>query len=79
MEKLLVKTALYTFVVSFSIMLVLVDRVRVTKDVTGMYSSEAYTYPDYFFMLIRYSLILTFIAVLIVILKKGWVKYKGQK
>ncbi|MEH6942218.1 hypothetical protein [Bacillus sp. JJ722] len=74
MEKILVKTAIYTFIVSFSLLLVSIDRVRVTKDTDGMYSSEAYSYPEYFLMLLRYSIIITFIVVIIVFVIKWYKK-----
>ncbi|WP_019241674.1 MULTISPECIES: hypothetical protein, partial [Bacillus] len=67
------------FIVSYSLLLVLINRVRVTKDVTGNYSSEAYTYPEYFLMLLRYSIIVTFIIVISVFLILGYKKLKGQK
>ncbi|MEH6945015.1 hypothetical protein [Bacillus sp. JJ722] len=79
MEKILVKTAIYTFLVSFSLLLVSLDRERVTQDAAGNYSSEAYTYPEYFLMLLRYSIIITFILVIVVFLIKLYKKFKGKK
>ncbi|MFE0508242.1 hypothetical protein ACWF7H_29090 [Peribacillus butanolivorans] len=79
MERILVKTAIYTCITSFSLLLVLIDRVRVVKDEAGEYSGEASSYPDYFLMLLRYSILVTFIVVIIVFLIKLFKKSKGQK
>ena len=78
MEKILVKTAIYTFLISFSLLLLSLDRERVTKDAVGNYSSVVYTYPEYFLMLLRYSIILTIISVLIVCLIKLYPRFKGK-
>ena len=78
MERILVKTAIYTFLISFSLFLLSLDRERVTKDVVGNYSSVVITYPEYFLMLLRYSIILTIISVLIVCLIKLYPRFKGK-
>lgn len=64
MEKVLVKTGIYTFIITFLLFLVAIPRTRVTTDVTGMSSSEAYTYPEYLLMLARYSIIVVLIVVI---------------
>lgn len=73
MERTLVKTAIYSFITSFSLLLVLIQRVRMTTDVNGMVSAEETPYPEFFFMIIKYSIIITFIMVIFVFLYK---KYK---
>lgn len=73
MERTLVKTAIYSFITSFSLLLVLIDRVRSTTDVNGMTSGVETSYPDFFFMILKYSIIITFIIVIFVFLFK---KYK---
>ncbi|MED4402055.1 hypothetical protein [Metabacillus fastidiosus] len=73
MEKTLVKTAIYSFITSFSLLLVLIQRVRYTTDVSGMGSVEETSYPDFFFMILKYSIITTFIIVIFMFLYK---KYK---
>lgn len=49
MEKTLVKTAIYSFITSFSLMIVLIQRVRSTTDVNGMVLGEEIPYPGFFY------------------------------
>jgi hypothetical protein len=72
-ERTLVKTGIYSFITSFSLMIVLMQRVRSTTDVNGMVSSEETPYPEFFFMILKYSIIITFIMVIFIFLYK---KYK---
>ncbi|MGA5692670.1 hypothetical protein [Cytobacillus pseudoceanisediminis] len=74
-ERTLVKTAIYSFITSFSLMIVLIQRVRTTEDVNGMVSSSETTYPEFFFMILKNSIIITFIMVIIMFLYK---RYKGK-
>ena len=74
MERTLVKTAIYSFITSFSLMIVLIQRVRSTTDVNGMVSPEETPYPEFFFMILKYSIIITFIMVILMFFFK---KYKG--
>lgn len=41
MEKILVKTAIYSFITSYLVLLVFINRVRITTDVDGMTSAKA--------------------------------------
>lgn len=75
-EKTLVKTAIYTFITSFLLLIVLIPRTRVTQDASGAWSSEGYTYPDFFFMILKYSIVLAFVSIIIVILIKLLKKHK---
>lgn len=70
MERTLVKTAVYSFITSFSLLLVFKQRVRLTTDINGMSSYEETSYPDFFLMLLRYSIIITFSMVILVFLYK---------
>lgn len=70
MERTLVKTAVYSFITSFSLLLVFKQRVRLTTDFNGMSSYVETSYPDFFLMLLRYSIIITFIMVILVFLYK---------
>lgn len=79
MEKILVKTGIYTFIITFSLLLVLMPRTDVVADVSGIYSSIEYTYPEYFLMLLKYSIIVTYIAVIILFLIKYSQKKKSRK
>lgn len=74
MERTLVKTAIYSFITSFSLMIVLIQRVRSTTDANGMVSSEETPYTEFFFMILKYSIIITFIMVILMFFYK---KYKG--
>lgn len=73
MERTLVKTALYSFVISFSL-LVLIPRERYTTDVNGMMSFEVTPYSEFFFMNFKYSIIITLIMAVFIFLYK---KYKS--
>ena len=77
MEKTLIKTAIYSFIISFSALLVLVNRTGTSEDVNGMHSGWEITYPDFFFMILEYSITITFIMVIIVSLIKWFKKHKG--
>lgn len=79
MEKILVKTGIYTFIITFSLLLVLMPRTDVVADVSGIYSSIEYTYLEYFLMLLKYSIIVTYIAVIILFLIKYSQKKKSRK
>lgn len=77
-ERTLVKTAIYSFIASFLLLLVLVDRVRMTTDINGMTSAEEKSYPDYFSMILQYSIIISFIIVISVFLINRYKKQKGK-
>ena len=78
MDRTLVKTAIYSFITSFLLLLVWVDRIRITTDVNGMTSAERSSYPDYFFMILQYSIRISFIIVICVFLIKLYKKQKGK-
>lgn len=65
MEKLLVKTGIYSFIVSFSLLFVFIPRTRNTTDVNGMTSGMVIPYPDFFFNITRYSIIISSVAVIV--------------
>ena len=72
-ERTLVKTAIYSFIISFSL-LVLIPRERYTTDFNGMTSVEVTPYSEFFFMNLKYSIIITLIICTIIFLYK---KYKS--
>ncbi|MFS0881847.1 hypothetical protein CHH83_26360 [Bacillus sp. 7586-K] len=78
MERLLVKTAIYSFITSYLVLLAFIDRVRMTTDVNGMNSAEEIPYPDFFLMNLKYSIMITFSIVMIVFLYKKYKKI-GEK
>ncbi|MGM0922630.1 MAG: hypothetical protein ACQEWW_15665 [Bacillota bacterium] len=76
MEKILVKTAIYSFITSFSLLLVFLDRTKITEDVNGMGSYEETSYPDFFFIILEYSIIISIIAIILVYANLRFLKNK---
>lgn len=67
MEKILVKTGIYSFVSSFFLLVIFLKREVDTIDVDGMTSFTVIPYPEFFFTIFRYSVITTVIAVVLVV------------
>ena len=67
MERILVKTAIYSFIISFSL-LVLRPREKSTTDFNGMTSFETTPYSEFLFMNFKYSIIATLIMCLLIFL-----------
>ncbi|WP_394582195.1 hypothetical protein [Cytobacillus firmus] len=63
MEKIIVKTGIYSFIVSFFLLVAFMKRIESTTDVDGMISSVITPYPEFFFTIFRYSVITSIIAV----------------
>ena len=72
MERTLVKTAIYSFIISFSL-LFLIPRERYTTDLNGMTSFAVTPYSEFLFMNLKYSIIITLIMSILLFLYK---KYK---
>ncbi|MDQ0229160.1 hypothetical protein J2S19_000410 [Metabacillus malikii] len=70
MERTLIKTAIYSFITSFSLMIVLIQRVKSTTDANGMVSGEEIPYPEFFYMILKNSIIITIVMVVIIFLYK---------
>ena len=68
MEKILVKTGIYSLVLSFFLLVVFMKREESTTDFEGMTSFVVTPYPEFFFQIIRYSIITSIIAVICVLL-----------
>ncbi|MBK3496468.1 hypothetical protein JFL43_16700 [Viridibacillus sp. YIM B01967] len=66
MEKILVKTGIYSFVVTFFILVAFMQIEESTTDVEGMTSFVVTPYPEFFFHIFRYSIITSIIAVILV-------------
>lgn len=62
------KTGIYSFIVSFFLLVAFMKRIESTKDVDGMTSSIITPFPEFFFTIFRYSVITSIIAVIIAIL-----------
>ncbi|ETT80594.1 hypothetical protein MKZ08_12930 [Viridibacillus sp. FSL R5-0477] len=65
MEKILVKTGVYSFVVTFFILVAFMQIEESTTDVEGMTSFVVTPYPEFFFHIFRYSIITSIIAVIL--------------
>jgi hypothetical protein len=68
MEKIIVKTGIYSFIVSFFLLVAFKKRIESTTDVDGMTSNVITPYPEFFFTIFRYSVIASIIAVIISII-----------
>ena len=68
MEKILVKTGIYSLFLSFFLFVVFMKREESTTDFEGMTSFVVTPYPEYFFQIFRYSIITSIIAVIFVLL-----------
>jgi len=66
MEKILVKTGIYSFIVSFFLLVVFMKKEESTTDTEGMTSFVITPYPEFFFHIFRYSIITSIIAVIFV-------------
>ncbi len=62
------KTGVYSFIVSFFLLVAFMKRIASTTDVDGMTSSVITPYPEFFFTIFRYSVITSIIAVIIAII-----------
>lgn len=69
------KTGIYSFIISFLLLFVLIPRTKSTTDFNGMSSFVETSYPDFFFNLARYSVIISIIAVVVLY----FVKFKSNK
>ncbi|MBM7095240.1 MULTISPECIES: hypothetical protein [Alteribacter] len=67
MGKLAVKTTVYSFILSFALLLVFTDRYSTTPDAMGVYSTSVQPYPDYFLTIVRNAMKISFITVLAVL------------
>lgn len=67
MEKIIVKTGIYSFIVTFFLLVAFMKRIESTTDVDGMTSSVITPFSEFFFTIFRYSVITSIIAVLIAI------------
>ena len=65
MERFLVKTGIYSFVVSFSLLFAFFPRQRSTTDVNGMTSFMEISYLDYLFNITRWPIIVSLLAIVI--------------
>lgn len=78
MEKFLVKTGIYSFIVSFSLLFVFLPRTRSTTDVNGMTSGMVIPYPEYFFNITRYSIITSIVALVVMYFVHQLKKIKNE-
>ncbi|MCM3217733.1 hypothetical protein M3612_25010 [Niallia taxi] len=68
MEKKLVKTGIYTFIVSFCLLVIFKNREISETDEEGWTSVTEIPYSEHFFAILQFSIIISFIAVLVMLL-----------
>ncbi|MED4036213.1 hypothetical protein ACQRXC_21465 (plasmid) [Niallia taxi] len=68
MEKILVKTGIYSFIVSFFLLVIFKKREISDIDEEGWTSYTEIPYSEYFFTIFRYSVIISLFAVLFMLL-----------
>lgn len=68
MERKLVKGAIYTFITSFSLFLAFLDQTPTVKTAEGFYTSIHIELGDFFLMIIKYSIRVTFVVVILLFL-----------
>lgn len=76
MKKNIMKTSIYTFIVTMAILLVFIPRTKMTTDLHGIGSAFEYTYPEYFLMLLKYSIIFSCIVTIIFYIFISYRSYK---
>ncbi|TMU87005.1 hypothetical protein FGG79_02365 [Bacillus sp. BHET2] len=67
MEKIIVKTGIYSFMLSFLLLLIGMKRVFKASNGDGMYTFSTTPYPEFFFMITRYSAIITVISIVLAV------------
>ncbi|WP_175987400.1 hypothetical protein [Bacillus sp. Marseille-Q1617] len=73
MEKLLVKTGIYSFIISFSLFVVFLKRERnIGFEEETIY--EITPFPEFFFRIFRYSVIISIIAAVVAFLYVYYLK-----
>lgn len=77
MERKLVKSAIYTFIVSFCIFLAFLDQNPTVPTTDGMFTSIHIELGDFFLMIVKYSIRITLVVVLIVFLIEIFKKRKN--
>lgn len=65
MEKILVKIGIYSFVTSFFLLIIFLQRENETVDGDGMTSTFYTPFPEYFFTIFRYSVIASVLSVIV--------------
>ncbi|MGV2941885.1 hypothetical protein AB5I83_19950 [Mesobacillus sp. LC4] len=65
MEKIIVKTGIYSFIVPFFLLIAFMKRENSTIDAEGYTSSVVTPFTEFFFNIFRYSVIASLIAVVI--------------
>ncbi|MEI2466802.1 hypothetical protein [Niallia taxi] len=68
MEKILVKTGIYSFIVSFFLLVIFKKREKSDIEEEGWTSYTEIPYSEYFFTIFRYSIITSLFAVLFMLL-----------
>lgn len=77
-EKRLVKITIYTFLISLATFLVFIDQDRTIKTGNGLYTGIHLELPEYILMLIRYSIITTFVVLIVTVIFE-YIKRRTKK
>lgn len=79
MERKLVKSAIYGFILGLSIMLLFVTDIdKVVSHGSGSYTTYYLGTKDYIIKLIRYSIVFTYMIVIVTLLFELWLKLKNR-
>ncbi|BCB04231.1 hypothetical protein [Bacillus sp. KH172YL63] len=65
MEKIIVKTGMYSFILTFLLLLIGTKRVWKEPEGDGVYTVTSTPYPDFFFTITRYSAIVSIISIVL--------------
>lgn len=76
MEKFLVKTGIYSFICSFAMGILFIDRTSTRKTSEGMFTFYKKDLTEYFLEILRFSIKVTVVLVLLALLYKLYRKYK---
>jgi hypothetical protein len=68
MERKLVKSAIYTFITSFCLLLAFLDQTPTVQTAEGMYTTMHIEFGEFFLMIVQYSIRITLVVVLLVFL-----------
>ena len=74
MKKTIIKTAIYSFIISFMLLILSSPKTKNVKDVNGIFSTVEVSFRENIFNTLIYSLIITIILVVVTFLVKKFKK-----
>lgn len=78
MKKKTVKVAIYSFIISFLALLLIMNREIITEDINGLTSMYTKSYSEFFFEVFLYSIGIT-LVITIISLIISWLRKKSVK